>query len=119
MPIREIIIHKTHGNDRQPVLLALGNPTIAGAEQDYQIIYAEPDGLDHITEINFISLEQDGVTNEALLAIVIDRLEGFQAGRFPCDENEQAMLACEEALRCLHLRTRVRITRGVENQAKA
>lgn len=121
--MREITSHKIDDikgyEDRQPALLALGHPTIAGAEQDYQIIYAEPDGTDHITEINFVSLEEQGVTNEALLAIVIDRLEGFQSGEFPCQENQLAMNACRYALSHLKQRTRGRIARGVENQAKA
>lgn len=56
----------------------------------------------------------NGVTHEALLAIVIDRLSAFQAGPYACLENHVALAHCEDALRCLHVRTRARIARGVE-----
>jgi hypothetical protein len=42
----------------------------------------------------------NGITNEALLAIVIDRLRGFQAGEFACRENAAALARIEEALVC-------------------
>ncbi len=56
----------------------------------------------------------NGVTQEALLAIVIDRLRSFQAGLFACRENAIALTHCEDALMWLQLRTRKRIKRGVE-----
>lgn len=117
--MREITTHKAHEQDRQPILTALGHPTIAGAEQNYELCYSDADGLDVLVPINFVSLELPGVTNEALLAIVKDRLEGFQAGKFPCQENEDALAGVNHALRFLHKRTMDRIERGVENQAKA
>ena len=57
----------------------------------------------------------NGITQEALLAIVIDRLRSFQAGPFACDENEVAMQCCQTALFMLQARTRARIARGVES----
>jgi len=56
----------------------------------------------------------NGITNEALLAIVIDRLRGFQSGPFACSENQQAMLSTEAALYWLQKRTRNRMQRGIE-----
>jgi hypothetical protein len=56
----------------------------------------------------------NGITQEALLAIVIDRLRSFQAGPFACGENALALSHCEEALRQLQKRTVARIARGVE-----
>ena len=56
----------------------------------------------------------NGVTQEALLAIVIDRLRSFQAGQFSCRENAIALTHCEEALMWLQRRTVARIKRGVE-----
>lgn len=56
----------------------------------------------------------NGVTQEALLAIVIDRLQAFQAGPFSCRENAVALTHCEDALMWLQRRTRARIKRGVE-----
>lgn len=56
----------------------------------------------------------NGVTNEALLAVVIDRLRGFQSSKFSCRENALALTKLEEALQWLHWRTRGREARGVE-----
>ncbi len=58
----------------------------------------------------------NGVSNEALLAILMDRLEGFQKGQFPCPENAQALTKLEEAGLWLHKRTMNRTTRGVEGK---
>lgn len=56
----------------------------------------------------------NGLTQEALLAIVIDRLRSFQSGPFACDDNELALKHTQAALNTLQNRTRARIARGVE-----
>lgn len=56
----------------------------------------------------------NGVTHEALLAILIDRMDGFQAGPYANGDNEEARNHLELALRALQRRTRARIARGVE-----
>lgn len=56
----------------------------------------------------------NGITQEALLAIVIDRLRSFQAGAYACRENALALTKIEEAMHWLHSRTRARLARGVE-----
>lgn len=56
----------------------------------------------------------NGITQEALLAIVIDRLRSFQAGPFACEDNHLALVNCQTALLHLQTRTRARIARGVE-----
>lgn len=56
----------------------------------------------------------NGVTHEALLAIVIDRLRSFQAGPFASDQNAAALESCKDALFSLQERTRLRMARGVE-----
>lgn len=56
----------------------------------------------------------NGVTHEALLAVVADRLRSFQAGPFACRENALALTKIEEAMHWLHARTRSRMARGVE-----
>ncbi len=56
----------------------------------------------------------NGVTHEALLAIVIDRLESFQAGPYASTYNASALGHIRGALYDLQARTRERITRGVE-----
>lgn len=56
----------------------------------------------------------NGISGEALLAIVIDRLRSFQAGPYASDDNERALYHTQEALTCLQKRTRDRLARGVE-----
>jgi hypothetical protein len=61
----------------------------------------------------------NGITHEALLVVLIDRLEKFQAGPFPCYENAAALMHCRAALRELQDRTKNRMLRGVEGLTKA
>lgn len=56
----------------------------------------------------------NGISQEALLAILIDRLRCFQDGPYACAENDIAMMKLEEALMWLQKRTRDRMARGVE-----
>jgi hypothetical protein len=56
----------------------------------------------------------NGITNEVLLAILIDRMRGFQMGPFKCNANQYALDDLESALSHLQSRTRERIKRGVE-----
>ncbi len=60
----------------------------------------------------------NGITNEALLAIVVDRLQAFQKGGFSCRENAIALTKIEEALHWMQHRTEARIARGVEGETK-
>ncbi len=56
----------------------------------------------------------NGVMNEDLIAIVIDRMRGFQSGDFACRDNAIALTKLEEALMWLRNRTNEREARGVE-----
>ena len=56
----------------------------------------------------------NGITQEALLAVIIDRLRSFQAGKFPCRENAIALTHLEDAMHWLQHRTRDRLERQVE-----
>jgi hypothetical protein len=56
----------------------------------------------------------NGVTHEALLAIIIHRIEAFQRGEYSSQDNHMALFHLREALNCLQNRTRARIARGVE-----
>lgn len=61
----------------------------------------------------------NGVQQEHLLTVVIDRLRDFQAGPFAGRYNDKALGHCEEALMWLQRRTVDRIRRGVEGYNKA
>ena len=59
----------------------------------------------------------NGIQNEQLLGIVIDRLIGFQSGTFACDENQKALELVMDALKHLYIRTGIRSARGVEGKS--
>ncbi len=56
----------------------------------------------------------NGITHEVLLAILIDRLEGFQRGPYAGADNAMALCHLREAQTALQRRTRERMARGVE-----
>ncbi|MBP3412654.1 MAG: hypothetical protein J6K89_05280 [Oscillospiraceae bacterium] len=56
----------------------------------------------------------NGVCDEDLICMVIDRMERFQNSPFACRENALAITKLEEALLWLHKRTMAREQRGVE-----
>jgi len=107
------------------------HPTKGGAHSEYIVTWEAPDGLDY-DKIRFqadsdtIHFQPDtiqavgaiGWTNEAVLAVLIDRLEGFQAGEFGCRENAIALTHLQSALLWLEERTTDRKARGVEGQRK-
>ena len=58
----------------------------------------------------------NGISGEALLAIIEDRLQGFQSGPYACRENALALTKIQEAMMWLSKRTRDRVARGVEGR---
>lgn len=57
----------------------------------------------------------NGITNEALLAVLIHRMNHLN-GKFPCRQNSLAITKLEEAAMWLENRTKEREARGVEGQ---
>ena len=60
----------------------------------------------------------NGLMNEDLLAIVADRLEGFQSGKYACIANNNALTHVLGALSALRKRTNEREERGVEGTSE-
>ena len=54
-----------------------------------------------------------GATEAAVLAVLIDRFRGFQAGPYSCRENEIQLTKLEETLMWAKARTDARAGRGV------
>lgn len=124
--MRELTDHVCLG-DKSPQLKVkvLDEPGAGGANHVYEISWKRekdqrtlPDGAREC----YVSFQNgpieesgvNGVTQETLLTIVIDRLRSFQAGQFSCRENAIALTHCEDALMWLQRRTVARIKRGVE-----
>jgi hypothetical protein len=91
---------------------------VTGFDARTNISHKEPEG-----QYNKVILFQNGpikevgvngLTHEALLAIVIDLLRSFQKGPFACRENAIALTHFEEGLMWLQRRTVERIKRNVE-----
>lgn len=97
-------------------------PGPGGANHHYQILMPNPNGPGEILagEAKFqngpISNNADinGISNEALLAIVQDRLEGFSKGPYPSDFTNLALASVSSALEHLGARTAERVEREVE-----
>jgi hypothetical protein len=121
--MRQITDHKLNGLN-EAIVISAGEPGSGNAPTFYVLAIpasATPSGRIAVhTELNFqngpIQSPEDfnGITNEALLAVLIDRMRGFQAGPFVCRENAVALTKMEEALMWLQKRTRERMARGVE-----
>ena len=58
----------------------------------------------------------NGISQEALLAVVLDRFRSFQRGPFSCRENAIVITKLEEAMMWMHKRTLDRVRRGVEGK---
>lgn len=89
------------------------------ASHRYLILWKLADGNSCETELVFQrgpikEVGVNGITNEVLLTIIIDRLRGFQSGPYACRENAIALTKLEEAFHWLEARTRAREARGVE-----
>lgn len=130
---RFITDHATPGELEHLIVIARDNPGEGGANHFYEIsgfntathrsdprMYLEGAAAKRL-EVPFQNgpipeFGVNGVTNEALLAIVIDRLRGFQSGPFSCRENALAITKLEEAMHWLHARTHSRSLRGVEGK---
>ena len=56
----------------------------------------------------------NGVANEDLINMVVDRLKLFQESKYACEENANALIHLQEALMWLRKRTADREIRGVE-----
>lgn len=113
--MRKLTDHIVNGDDADQLdITVTDEPGAGGANHEYLI-----DWLSSQVSICFQNgpIKESGVnglTQEALLAIVIDRLRSFQAGPFSCRENAIALTHCEEALMWLQRRTIARVKRSVE-----
>lgn len=103
-------------------VLVLDEPGQGGAHHHYSICRSDPDASE-LCEIRFQNgpiqeVGANGVQQEDLLVIVIDRLARFQEGPFANHYNAEALELCTAALQSLRNRTLDRIGRGVEGYNK-
>ena len=118
--MRELTSHKVNGLNEALKIEVLDKPGPGNACHEYCITFVDESlgGIER-SPIGFQNgpvkeSGVNGISNEALLAIVEDRLLGFQAGEFACRENAIALTKLQEAMMWLQKRTRDRLARGVE-----
>lgn len=113
-----LVTHKVNPVNEAIDLEIMDAPGAGGAPHVYRITVWR-DGVPHDTLIQFQNgplseAGPNGITQEVLLAIVIDRLEAFQRGPFACKDNEDAIGMIKGGLTCLKKRTLKRVEQGVE-----
>lgn len=136
--MRNITDHKLNGLNDAINITVLDQPGPGGANHEYRLDLVEgaptSGGMEAVIRFqNGPILESgfNGLSNEALVAVVIDRMRGFQYGRkedgtfdealrgkYACRENALALTSLEESLMWLQKRTRDRLSRGVEGTHK-
>jgi hypothetical protein len=134
MPQRELTSHKVNGLNEALTITVLDEPGQGNACHKYAVEWkAREDGQgfrDAATmewhDATLITFQSgpiaeagvNGISGEALLAIVEDRLLGFQSGPYACRENAIALTKIQEAMMWLQKRTRDRVARGVEGTSE-
>lgn len=125
--MRELTSHKVNWLNEVLSITVLDEPGQGNACHCYEIFHIlgkpDPESTSQpgssITRIEFqngpiLEVGVNGISQEALLAIVEDRLIGFQSGQYACRENAIALTHLQEAMRWLGKRTMDRMKRGVE-----
>ena len=125
--MRELSEHKVNPANDKLAVTVMDPPGSGGANHHYRIsgFSSPPPSFETIAQDASVAdvvfqngpIQEagvNGVTHEALLAIIADRLRGFQAGPFACRDNAIALTKIEEAQMWLQKRTRERISRHVE-----
>lgn len=74
----------------------------------------DPDVSELGLAIAWATLEDEGATLESVIDVLVERIEGFQAGDLACAENSEALDHLRAARAALDLRTARRKAQGVE-----
>jgi len=119
--MRELTDHIVPGDamNHQLKVTALDGPGPGNASHKYEISW---DKTPNYNEGIILAFQNgpikeaglNGVSGEALLAILIDHMRGFQSGPFRSEHNGFALAHLWIALEHLQARTKERIARGVE-----
>lgn len=127
--MRQLTDHIASGDQAVQLKIEVADePGSGGANHRYEITGADfgrnPSGTEFIGhEIKEVIIFQNGpikesgvngITDQSLAAILIDRQRGFQAGAYACADNAEALAHLEAYMECAHRRTVARIKRGVE-----
>lgn len=119
--MRELTGHKVNPANDVLRVWVHDEPGSGGANHDYSIAIPSQDPNSTATTIPIrfqngpiAEAGVNGVTHEALLAILVDRMEGFQAGPYASPDNQEALEAMRTAQTALQRRTKERLARNAE-----
>lgn len=117
--MRELNDHKVNPANDVLKVAVLDEPGSGGANHVYEVSGYKQNGIAASTFIVFQNgpineVGVNGLTHEALLAILCDRMRGFQAGPYHSPDNAEALQCLEQAQTALQRRTKARMERGVE-----
>ena len=122
---RSITAHEVHGAESHITVTAdERDPAHGNASHNYTLQWqiereGKPFEVTQLLQFQHGPINEvgvNGITNEILIAMVMDRLEGFQAGPFACKDNAEALNFLQLALEWLKIRTEKRVARGVEGK---
>lgn len=132
--MRQIMSHKVNGLNELIEVQVLDEPGNGGACHRYRVCVPMLNPVEaHVEEnsrrartycdINFqdgpiAEAGVNGISNEALLAVIEDRLAGFQSGPYATVDGGLALSHIRAAIERLHKRTKERVARGVEGTSK-
>jgi hypothetical protein len=111
--------HDGHGLN-ESITIEADEPSNGGASHHYTL--STPNTL-----VGYVQFQQGprdvegsipGVTEAVVLAILIDRLRGFQSGPYACRENAIIITKLEECLHWTKARADARAKRGVLGKAE-
>lgn len=118
---RELTQHRVNPANDSITIKVMDPPGDGGACHVYYITWENPRGQEDPNAVTLAfqngpinEVGVNGITHEALLAILEDRLKGFQQGKFACEENEVALSCVRQAQAVLQSRTKRRMEQGVE-----
>jgi hypothetical protein len=116
--MRKLTSHIVNPANDQIKITVRDQPGAGGANHEYEIALPDGSGV-RISFQNGPIAENgvNGITQEVLLAIIIDRLQSFQNGPFASKHNADALFHAQMAQAALLDRTLERMGRGVEGKS--
>jgi hypothetical protein len=113
--VRTVDLHHDGHGLNESIVIETDQPDQSGAAHRYRLLINGK----RVASIQFQQGPRNepgsfpGVTEAALLAVLIDRLQGFQSGPYSCRENALQLTKLEETLHWTKHRADARARRGV------
>jgi hypothetical protein len=127
--MKELITHHDgYGLNESIQITAEDEIGPGGAHHNYLFMVETDDPIPQQVSCGYLQFQRGprnepgsipGIVEAAVLAVLIDRLESFQAGPYACEENRIALIFLNDAMEQIKLRVRNRAERGVLGTAQA